>query len=168
MGSFFYEIYKMIQSFLPILPKNPKVLILGTMPGVASLSHQQYYAHPRNHFWKIMAFLYNSENIILDYEAKKSLLHQNKIALWDVLEFCERKGSLDIDIKNPIPHDIEKLLNENPTIQKIIFNGKESDKLFKKHFTRHEHISYHVVPSTSPANTMKFEKKLALWQEALL
>lgn len=158
----------MIQSFLPVLPHQPTILILGSMPGVASLSQQEYYAHPRNHFWKIMAFLYNSEETLLDYETKKKLLLQNNIALWDVLEFCERKGSLDIHIKKPIPHDIQKFLNQHPTIQKIIFNGKESYKLFIKHFEIMERFSYHIVPSTSPANTMKFETKLALWQKALL
>ena len=167
-GSFFYTYIFMIQSFLPLIPDNPNVLILGTMPGIASLQAQQYYGHPRNHFWKIMAHLYNSAEIPLDYEQKKWLLLQNNIALWDVLQFCEREGSLDVAIKNPVPNAILDLLNEKPSITKIIFNGKESQKLFLNYFGVLENISYHVVPSTSPANTMKFELKFESWSSALL
>ena len=158
----------MIQSFLPIIPNNPTVLILGTMPGIASLQQQQYYGHPRNHFWKIIAHLYNSNEIPSDYEDRKNILLQNNIALWDVLEFCEREGSLDIAIKNPIPNQILNLLLEQPSITKIIFNGKESHKLFVKYFGILENITYRIVPSTSPANTMKFETKLEHWRQAFL
>lgn len=158
----------MIQSFLPIIPDNPTVLILGTMPGIASLQQQQYYGHPRNHFWKIIAHLYNSNEIPSDYEDRKNILLQNNIALWDVLEFCEREGSLDIAIKNPIPNQILNLLAENKSITKIIFNGKESHKLFMKYFGILENITYRIVPSTSPANTMKFETKFENWSQALL
>ena len=158
----------MIQSFLPIIPNNPTVLILGTMPGIASLQQQQYYGHPRNHFWKIIAHLYNSNEIPTHYEDRKNILLQNNIALWDVLEFCEREGSLDIAIKNPIPNQILNLLAENKSITKIIFNGKESHKLFVKYFGILENITYRIVPSTSPANTMKFETKFENWRQALL
>ena len=158
----------MIQSFAPIIPDKPTVLILGTMPGVASLQQQQYYGHPRNHFWKIIAHLYNAAEIPQVYEDRKSILIQNNIALWDVLEFCEREGSLDVAIKNPIPNAILDLLNDKPSITKIIFNGKESHKLFLNYFGVLENISYQVVPSTSPANTMKFETKLEHWRQALL
>ena len=157
----------MIQSFAPIIPDKPTVLILGTMPGVASLQQQQYYGHPRNHFWKIIAHLYNAE-IPQVYEDRKAILLQNNIALWDVLEFCEREGSLDIAIKNPVPNQILKLLAEQPNITKILFNGKESHKLFIKHFGILDDVMYLVVPSTSPAHTMKFELKLEAWRKALL
>lgn len=158
----------MIESFLPLIPENPTVLILGTMPGIASLQAQQYYGHPRNHFWKIMAHLYNSTEISIDYEIKKSLLLQNNIALWDVLQFCEREGSLDVAIKNPVPNPILDLLVDNPSINKVIFNGKESHKLFLKYFGVLENVNYHIVPSTSPANKMKFALKLESWRNALL
>ena len=158
----------MIESFEPIIPENPTILILGTMPGVASLERQQYYAHPRNSFWKIMAHLFQSQVIPENYKDRKMLLLSNNIALWDVLQFCEREGSLDVAIKNPVPNRILELLAQKNSIQKIIFNGKESHKLFLKYFGIFEHISYHVVPSTSPANTMKFEQKLAFWRQAIL
>ena len=158
----------MIESFPPIIPEKPTVLILGTMPGIASLQAQEYYGHPRNGFWKIIANYYNSSEIPKDYEAKKELLIKNKVALWDVLQFCEREGSLDIAIRNPIPNSITELLSNNPTITKIIFNGKESHKLFQKYFGVMEGIEYRIVTSTSPANTMKFEQKLEFWRKALL
>lgn len=138
------------------------------MPGIASLQQQQYYGHPRNHFWKIIAHLYNSNEIPTDYEDRKNILLQNNIALWDVLEFCEREGSLDIAIKNPKPNAILNLLAEQPSISRIIFNGKESHKLFMKYFGILENITYRIVPSTSPANTMKFETKFENWSQALL
>ena len=158
----------MIQSFLPLLPEKPTVLILGTMPGIVSLQQQQYYGHPRNHFWKIIASLFNSEILPQEYEERKSMLLANKIALWDVLQFCDREGSLDVAIKNPVPNPILELLSQKPSITKIIFNGKESHKLFVKYFGVLENLNYEVVPSTSPANTMNFEIKLEFWRKALL
>ncbi len=138
------------------------------MPGIASLQKQHYYGHPRNHFWKIIAYLFNSDVIPEKYEDRKALLLSNHIALWDVLQYCDREGSLDTAIKNPIPNSITKVLAQNETITKIIFNGKESHKFFLKYFGILENVSYHIVPSTSPANTMKFEQKLELWRQAIL
>ena len=158
----------MIESFPPIIAETPTILILGTMPGVESLKAQQYYGHPRNHFWKIIAHLYNYDEIPLDYQAKSNLIINNHLALWDVLQFCEREGSLDVAIRNPIANPILDLLESKSTISKIIFNGKESHKLFLKYFGVLENIQYRVVPSTSPANTVKFEQKLESWRKAIL
>ncbi len=158
----------MIQSFPPIISDQPRTLILGTMPGIASLQKQEYYGHPRNHFWKIIANIFNNNEIPVDYLSKNLIVEQNELALWDVLQYCERKGSLDIHIKNPVPNQIAELISKHPSISKIIFNGKESEKLFLKYFGNLENIQYHVVPSTSPANTMKFELKLDFWRKALL
>lgn len=158
----------MIQSFAPIVSNSPVTLILGTMPGIASLKQQQYYGHPRNHFWKIIAHLFNNGQVPEDYNRKKDILLQHNLALWDVLAFCERNGSLDSNIKNPVPNKILQLLNEKPSIKSILFNGKASHRLFFKYFEPIEGIQYHVLPSTSPAYTMKFENKLALWKNILL
>jgi hypoxanthine-DNA glycosylase len=158
----------MIHSFLPVISEKPIVLILGTMPGIASLQQQQYYGHPRNHFWKIMSHLYNSTEIPNDYVDKTRLLLENNLALWDVLHSCDRNGSLDMHIKNPIPNQLPKLLQAHPSIAKIVFNGKESHLLFIKNFRQISDINHQIVPSTSPANTMKFEFKLDLWRRALL
>jgi hypoxanthine-DNA glycosylase len=157
-----------IASFPPFVNDEAEILILGTMPGAMSLAKQEYYAHRQNAFWKIMYSLYAELPVSEDFAEKVKLLQQNKIAIWDVLANCERKGSLDIHIKNQVENDIEGLLNEYPKIKKILFNGKESYKYFQKKFGHIEGISFHVMPSTSPANTIKFEQKLAAWREALL
>lgn len=158
----------MINSFLPFVNSETQILILGTMPGIASLEKQEYYAHPRNHFWKIMYTLFDTLPISVIFVEKIKLLQTNKIGLWDVLENCERKGSLDIHIKNQKENDFETLLNKFPAITTIIFNGKESHKYFFKKFGQIKGITYYVMPSTSPANTMSFENKLKIWSSCFL
>jgi hypoxanthine-DNA glycosylase len=153
----------MIHSFTYFIDSKTEILILGTMPGAMSLSKQEYYAHPRNHFWKIMYTIFEALPISEVFEDKINLLQSNKIGLWDVLENCERKGSLDIHIKNQKENDFETLFREFTSIKKIIFNGKESHKYFIKKFGQMEGITYFVMPSTSPANTMTFENKLKIW-----
>jgi hypoxanthine-DNA glycosylase len=137
------------------------------MPGEESLRKQEYYAYNRNHFWKIIFALTNSEPIDI-FEEKKALLLKNKIALWDVLETCDREGSLDSKIKSPVPNDFKRLFNTYPGIEKIYFNGKKAEQLFKSLIIKDledSNFVYDVLPSTSPANTMKFEVKLEQWKK---
>lgn len=157
----------MISSFPPIIDKNAETLILGTMPGVTSLLKQEYYGHPQNAFWKIMFSIFDKLPVQEVFQEKVNLLIKHKIALWDVLQHCERKGSLDIHIKNQIENDFDSLFAEYPNIKRILFNGKESHKYFTKKFGQIEGLTYYVMPSTSPANTVAFEKKLKLWSEVL-
>jgi hypoxanthine-DNA glycosylase len=152
-----------IHSFPYFINSKTEILILGTMPGVMSLAKQEYYANPRNHFWKILYTLFEALPIPENFEEKIQFLELNKIGLWDVLENCERKGSLDIHIKNQNENDFEALLNEFPSITKIVFNGKQSHAFFYKRFGKIEGITYFVMPSTSPANTMTFDNKLKIW-----
>ena len=133
------------------------------MPGAMSLEKNEYYANPRNHFWKILYTVFDALPIANLFEEKKDFLLNNKIGIWDVLENCERKGSLDIHIKNQKENDFEVLFKEFPAISKIIFNGKQSHLFFVKKFGQIEGITYYVMPSTSPANTMSFENKLKIW-----
>jgi hypoxanthine-DNA glycosylase len=158
----------MINSFPAFVDSNTKILILGTMPGIASLTKQEYYGNPRNHFWRIMYTLFDTLPVSDSFEEKIQLLQKNKIGLWDVLENCERKGSLDIHIKNHKENDFEMLFKQYPTIHTIVFNGKESHKYFIKKFGQIEGITYYVMPSTSPANTMSFENKLKIWSTGFL
>ncbi|MBE0393613.1 DNA-deoxyinosine glycosylase [Flavobacterium sp. PL002] len=153
----------MINSFTPYINSETKILVLGTMPGIASIEKQEYYAHPRNHFWKIMYTLLSEIPVDEKFENKIKLLQNHHIGLWDVLENCERKGSLDVNIKNQKENDFESLLEKYPGIKKIVFNGKESHKYFFKKFGQIKGITYYVMPSTSPANTMSFDKKLEYW-----
>ena len=157
----------MITSFPPFINSDTEILILGTMPGIASLEKQEYYAHPRNHFWKIIYTLFDSMPVSGVFNEKIKFLQLNKIGLWDVLENCERRGSLDVHIKNQTENDFKSLFQEFPGINKIVFNGKESYRFFNKKFGQLKGISYHVMPSTSPANTMSFENKLKIWSSCL-
>jgi hypoxanthine-DNA glycosylase len=158
----------MIHSFPPFINPETEILILGTMPGIASLEKQEYYAHPRNHFWKIIYTLFDKLPVSDNFEEKIKLIKAYKIGIWDVLENCERKGSLDIHIKNHKPNDFYNLFKTYPNIKKIIFNGKESHRYFIKNFEQKKGITYFVMPSTSPANTMSFENKLKNWATCFL
>ena len=155
--------------FPPIAKLNAKVLILGSMPGVKSLDDNQYYAHPRNAFWPIMATLLSS-NEELNYKQRKQLLINNKIALWDVLKSCYREGSLDSNIDHSTieANDFNLFLAKHKQIKTIFFNGGEAEKLFKKYVIKdlnNKEIQYFKLPSTSPAHAaMTFEQKLASWQ----
>ena len=116
-----------ISSFPPIVDKSSKILILGSVPGVKSLQMQQYYAHPQNNFWKLMFHLLDTE-FSSDYHTRLQLLKKHRIALWDVIESCERKGSKDTDIKSEIDNDIQELINSHPNIKIIFCNGKNHIK----------------------------------------
>ena len=151
-------------SFAPIINKNSKILIIGTMPGIKSLEVQEYYAHPRNAFWKIMFRLFQkdfSEN----YEDRKNLILDNRLALWDTLKLCYRKGSLDTNIKNEEANEIHNLLEKYPNIHSIVFNGKNAEKYYRRYLKKKSNIRYLTMPSTSPANAMKnFDEKLTEWE----
>lgn len=151
------------KSFAPIVPPRSKVLLLGSLPGDRSLQENQYYAHPQNRFWKILALLLGATPP-LDYTHRIALLHKYHIALWDVCEVAIRKGSMDTDILQERPNQIAHLLRENPSIHTVCFNGQKAQKLYDKYFERTDGIQYIALPSTSPANaTFNQERLLAAW-----
>ncbi|MNK30224.1 Uracil DNA glycosylase superfamily protein [compost metagenome] len=133
------------------------------MPGAKSLEMNQYYAFPQNQFWRIMFHLFDAE-FSEDYEIRINLIKQNKIALWDVIESCERKGSLDIEIKSEIDNDISQLIENQPNIKIIFCNGQKSYKNLLKILGKNFKIPIVVLPSTSPLHTVKFEEKLESWK----
>lgn len=155
--------------FPPIAKSDAKILILGSMPGVKSFEKNQYYANPRNAFWSIMAKLLNSDEV-LNYQQRKQLLINNRIALWDVLKSCYRKGSLDsnIDHSTIIANDFNLFLSKHKQVKTIFFNGGETEKLFKKYVMKelnNKEIEYFKLPSTSPAHAaMTMEQKLLKWR----
>tara|TARA_R110000868_G_scaffold111687_3_gene301358 strand:+ start:348 stop:824 length:477 start_codon:yes stop_codon:yes gene_type:complete len=157
----------MINSFPPIVNKNTTIVILGTIPGIASLDKNEYYGNPRNHFWSIIFTFFQQEDIAERFSDKITFLQSKNIGLWDVLQNCERKGSLDINIKNQIVNDFETLFKKYKYIDTLIFNGKESHRYFYKKYRQIKGMTYYVMPSTSPANTMTFKKKLELWSTSL-
>ncbi len=152
-------------SFPPVVGDKPRILILGTLPGQESLRQQQYYAHPRNAFWKILFRIFNTK-FASDYETRLTLIKKNQVALWDICRLGVRKGSLDSDIRQEIPNAIPGLIAAHPTLTNIFFNGKKAELLFGKYFGWETHIAHKTLLSTSPANaTYTFEQKLANWQQ---
>lgn len=158
-----HKMQKRISSFPPIISEGSKILILGSVPGVKSLEMQQYYAHPQNQFWKIIFQLFE-ENFTADYQKRTEIIRKNNIALWDVIDSCEREGSLDTKIRNEEHNDIMKILREHPTIKAVFCNGQKSFKNLKKILGKESEIPIFVLPSTSPLHTVSFDKKLAEWE----
>ncbi len=152
-----------ISSFAPIISTTSKILILGSVPGVKSLEIQQYYAHPQNQFWKIV-FELLGEDFSKDYETRIETIRKNNIALWDVIDTCEREGSLDTKIRNEEHNDITKILNDHPSISVIFCNGQKSFKNLKKILGKESEIPVFVLPSTSSLHTISFDKKLKEWE----
>jgi len=146
-------------------------LILGTMPGKASLAAQQYYAHPRNHFWGFITTLLGLPEV-LTYDARCEALVARRIALWDVLKACTRGSSLDADIDTAsiVPNDFHDFLAAHPRITRIYFNGAKAEALYLRHVLPQlpaelADIETLRLPSTSPANaSIPRAVKLAQWR----
>lgn len=162
-----------VQSFEPVIGTDPRVLILGSMPGVASLKAQQYYAHPRNAFWPIMSELFSiqwAEN----YETRIEQIKALPLVLWDVLHFCQREGSLDANIlqDDMQPNAIPRLLAEYPSISLVAFNGATSEKVFTQRVAKMipdiQRLQRIRLPSTSPAHASQtLTQKTEAWSVIL-
>lgn len=144
----------------PWIGGNPKVLILGTLPGEQSLKQQAYYCNSRNSFWEIMKNLF-THNAEID---NKTFITSCGIALWDCIQSGEREGSLDSGFNTDtlIPNDIHGLLLKYPTIQTIIFNGKKAAKFFNQ-YCKNTTCETITLISTSSAATVPFQEKLEQW-----
>ena len=142
-------------------------MIIGSMPGVASLNAGQYYAHPRNAFWKIVARLFEVPYPFENYDAKLSLLLKNRIGLWDVFASCDRNGSLDSDIRNAVTNDFEAFFKRHPNVKVLYFNGGKAYQSFEKSFKNNsfiQNLTLFPLPSTSPANArLTFNEKTKAW-----
>jgi len=120
---------EIIHGFPPIIGEQPNVLILGSMPSVKSLELGEYYGHPQNHFWKIMAELLGRP-MPESYEERTAMLREVGIAVWDVFDSCHRDGSLDQSIREAKPNDVPGLLREYPSIRLVVFNGRKAEQGF--------------------------------------
>lgn len=153
-----------IYSFPSLSNPEASVLLLGTMPGQKSLELNEYYGHPQNNFWKLLASVFEEETP-KEYAQKKELLQRNKIAVWDVLQACERQGSLDSAIIKEFPNDFTTFLDEHPNIKLIAFNGQKAAAYFKKYVPLSKDYKLITLTSTSPANASKsYEHKLNEWK----
>jgi len=158
---------KLSQGFAPVATPDARVLILGSMPGVASLEATQYYAFERNVFWKIMGELFGADPQ-LDYPLRLQKLMENRIALWDVIQSCHRPGSLDsaISADGLETNDFAGFFKKHPHISHVFFNGQKAAGLFKKKVLPDLSGQYElcVMPSTSPANAAtSYAVKLERW-----
>ena len=157
------------QSFPPIAAPDAEILILGSMPGQASLTANAYYAHPRNAFWPIICALLEID-AGSPYEQRVAALLMAKIAVWDVLQSCIRPGSLDADIDpaSAVANDLPGFLATHPAITRIYFNGAKAESCFRQHVLPSINAggtTLSRLPSTSPAHAaLSFEKKLAAWR----
>lgn len=151
-----------LTGFDPIIAKEPKLLILGSMPSVTSLEKQEYYGYRHNRFWKIMHEYFQAD--LATYEQKQQLIRDHHMILWDVIGSCEREGSLDSAIHHEVCNDIAGLLYQYPKIQLILCNGKKSYDLYQRMFAKQLAIECVCLPSTSNANrTIKEADLYARW-----
>ena len=164
-----------VSSFSCVADARARLLILGSMPGEASLRAARYYAHPRNLFWPIMGELVGA-GPDMAYRSRTALLKARGIALWDVLESCVRPGSLDsnIDESSLVPNDFNGFFQTHRCITRVFFNGAKAEESFRRHVLPglglgpERPLRYLRLPSTSPAHAAKtFGEKLAAWRALL-
>ena len=147
----------------PVVDAATRILILGSFPGAASLAAQQYYAHPRNQLWPILSALTGEDLAALPYAQRLPRLLAHRFGLWDVLDACEREGSLDSAIRKPAANDFERLRGLCPRLHTVGFNGQASGK-FARQFADAGYRTL-VLPSTSPAHaSLSFDKKMEHWR----
>ena len=162
---------ELLRGFPPIAAVDSRVLVLGSMPSVASLAKHEYYGHPRNAFWPIMGRLFDARPE-LPYRVRTQILRGHGVAVWDVLEQCCREGSLDtsIDQESETPNDFVTFFADHPQLVTIFFNGEKAQAAFRRHVlpiikSSRRGFRYVRLPSTSPAHAGRtFAEKLAAWQ----
>jgi len=160
-----------LSGLAPVVAPGARLLVLGSFPSAASLKAQQYYAHPRNHFWPILSALWGlSGDEALQhrpYAQRLPVVHAHGLAIWDVYAGCEREGSLDSAIRDADLNDLPGLVRDVPALRAIAHNGGESAKHMR--ITRALGLPVFKLPSTSPANaSWSFERKLAAWRAAFI
>jgi hypoxanthine-DNA glycosylase len=152
----------LLAGLAPVISPDIRILVLGSFPGAASLAAGQYYAHPRNQFWRLISAVLDEDLAALPYAQRLPRLLAHRVGLWDVLGACEREGSLDAAIRNALANDFAPLRARCPLLETVGFNGKTSGK-FAPEFAAAGFRTV-VLPSSSPAHaSMNFEEKLAVW-----
>jgi double-stranded uracil-DNA glycosylase len=160
-----------LRGFPPIAGSNATCLILGSMPGAASLAAREYYAHPRNAFWPIAEALLGIP-VAAPYAERTRALADAGIAVWDVLKTCRRTGSLDsaIETDSVVVNDFRRFLAKHSGINHVFFNGGTAGALFQRHVLPglpdgHQQIPRFTLPSTSPANArLALAEKIRAWR----
>ncbi|HET9821679.1 MAG TPA: DNA-deoxyinosine glycosylase [Burkholderiaceae bacterium] len=147
----------------PLVGDAPRLLVLGSFPGAASLAARQYYAHPRNQFWPLLGALWSVDLADAPYPRRVAAAQRHRLAVWDVYASCVREGSLDSAIEAAEPNDLAALVVRLPSLRAIAHNGGESARAMR--LTRTLGLPVHRLPSTSPANaSWSFERKREAWR----
>ncbi|TFV57499.1 DNA-deoxyinosine glycosylase [Mycobacterium sp. PS03-16] len=158
----------LLHGFPPIVGPAPRLLVLGNAPSVLALARHQYYGNPRNAFWRIAGELYG---FAADdpYEQRTAAVTAHGVAVWDVLKSCRRAGSLDSAVvpDSMVANDFHGFFGRHPTIRRVLFNGAAAERNFRRLVADTFGLTYERLPSTSPAQTMRYELKLAAWRAAL-
>jgi hypoxanthine-DNA glycosylase len=154
-----------LEGLPPILGDGARVLILGNMPSAMSLAARQYYANPRNGFWRITGEIFGF-SADAPYHERVDAFFRRGVGVWDVLRSCRRVGSLDsaVDRDSMVANDFAPLLSSYPTISRVFFNGAAAEANYRRLVRLERPITYHRLPSTSPAHTMPLAAKLAAWR----
>jgi len=158
----------LLEGLPPIVDGRAHVVILGNMPSVMSLSAQQYYGNPRNGFWRITGDIFGFDPTST-YSERTAALRSSGVAVWDVLRACRRVGSLDsaIESDSMVANDFGAFFDEYPAIDRVFFNGAAAERNFNRLVRVAPDFHYRRLPSTSPAQTMRYEDKLAAWRDAI-
>lgn len=154
-----------LQGLPPVLSRSTRLLVLGSFPGAASLAAQQYYGHPRNHFWPLLSALWGVDLVGQPYRARLAELRRRGLGLWDVVASCHREGSLDSAIEAPELNDFSILRRSAPALVLVVHNGGTSAAAAPQ--LQALGLRTLRLPSTSPANaSWSFERKLQAWRAA--
>ena len=151
-------------SFPPVVDVRTRLLVLGSLPGEKSLAAAQYYANPQNQFWRLMQAVTGSPLLSLPYGERLELLLAAGVGLWDVVGSAVRPGSLDTAIRDHQPNALPELCASLPGLRAVAFNGGKAAKLGVKILAGHPRLALIPLPSSSPAYTLRFERKLAAWE----
>ncbi len=151
------------RSFPPVVNADTRLLLLGSLPGEESLSQKRYYANPRNHFWRLMSEVIGTDLAPLSYEDRLKTLLDKRVGLWDAIGSASRRGSLDVAIREHRPNALEGLAQSLPELRAVGFNGGTSARIGMKELAGFNRLALVPLPSSSPAYTLPFEKKLEAW-----
>jgi hypoxanthine-DNA glycosylase len=153
------------RSFPPVVDSATRILVLGSLPGEQSLARGQYYANPRNQFWRLIGAVTGNDLVPLGYEARLEALLAAGIGLWDMVGSATRRGSLDGAIRGHSANDLAAFASSLPRLRAIGFNGGKSASLGLPQLAGRTGLACIPLPSSSPAFTLPYERKLAAWMQ---
>ena len=153
------------RAFAPVVDGRTRLLILGSLPGDASLAAQQYYAHPRNAFWSLIGRVIACDLVTRPYAKRLEALREAGIGLWDVILSGERRGSLDASIRRAETADLAALIATLPDLRAVAFNGGFAARTGRRTLARISALSLIDLPSSSPALARPFAEKAVVWDQ---